>query len=391
MNRLIYKCIAVVFVFLAEVPVPSMAQDQPKFQLGGYVKDLQTVFIPSPDTLPWFSDNTLENRLRLKYYPKSWLTVNAETRTRFMYGDFVKNIPGYTQSIDKHMGAVNLSWSKGARSSYLFHTEIDRLNIDLNLGKWQIVAGRQRVNWGQNLVWNPNDLVNTYNYFNFEYEERPGTDAINVRYYPTYSSVAEAIYVYHAHSDSLSAAALFRFNRWGYDIQLLGGIVQTDWAVGAGWSGSMGKASFRGEATYLAPRIDHGQGEALIAAISSDYTFGEKNHFVHFGALYNSAGKTANAGGIALFTDQQLNPRSLSRGKVNLFGQFSTQPTPLSTVGLSAILNPIDGSAFVSPTVTLSVSENFDFTAVAVLFAGHKNSEYGGVGKMGYLKFKYSF
>jgi hypothetical protein len=388
-NRNIF--IKLLYSFLLTTAVTISAQEPKNYEFGGYIKDLQTVFIPSPDSLPWFSDNTLENRLRFRYFPAEWLTVNAEARSRFMFGDFVRFVPGYRQSNEKHMGSVDLAWSASGRNSYLFHTELDRLNIDINLGRWQLIAGRQRVNWGQNLVWNPNDLVNTYNYFNFEYEERPGTDALSIKYHPSFSSVAEAIYVYHEKSDSISAATLVRFNRWGYDFQFLGGIIQTDWAFGTGWSGSIGTTSFRGEVTWLAPRIDKGQQHAVIAAISGDYTFGTYNNFVHFGALFNSAGKNEDAGGVALFSQEQLNPRSLSRGKVNIFGQYSTQPTPLTTVGLSAIVNPYDGSAFISPTSTFSVSNNFDFTVVLILFTGANGTEYGGVGQMGYLKFKYSF
>lgn len=366
------------------------AQDGPRFEVGGYLKNLQTAFVPSPDTLPWFSDNTLENRLRLKYYPTQWLTVDVQSRSRFMYGDFVKLVPGYRESVEAHMGYADLSWVWGSGSSYILHTELDRLNVKINLGQWQVTAGRQRVNWGQNLVWNPNDLVNTYNYFNFEYEERPGVDALNVRFHPTFASVAEAVYVYHPHSDSMSIGGLYRFNRWGFDIQALGGAFGPDWAVGTGWSGHIGPASFRGEATYLWPRVANGQSNALIAAISADYTFGN-NNYIHVGALFNSSGQTHNAGGIALFDGQALSPRSLSRGRYNLFAQVSGQPTPLITLGVGAIANPTDGSMFVSPTASFSVSDEFDFGAVLILFTGRRGEEFGGIGQLGYLRFRYSF
>lgn len=384
------KFILLLFLFLLTKVVTTSAQELKTYEFGGYIKDVQTVFIPSPDSLPWFSDNTLENRLRFKYFPTKWITVNAESRTRFIYGDFVKLIPGYKESFDQHMGFADLSWVWSRNSSHVINTELDRLNVDFNFGKWQIIAGRQRINWGQNLIWNPNDLVNTYNYFNFEYEERPGTDALNVKYYPTFSSVAEMVFVPHKYADSLTAAGLYRFNRFGYDIQILAGAFQTDWAIGTGWSGSIGRASFRGEATYLLPRIKNGSTEAFIASISGDYTF-ENNSFIHFGALFNSSGKTRNAGGIGLFSQEQLSPRSLSKGKYNLFGQFSAQPTPLLTLGIAAIANPTDGSAFFSPTATYSVAENFDFSTVLILFAGSKNDEFAGIGQMGYLKFRYSF
>jgi hypothetical protein len=390
MVKLFFKVAALIVLFILKTAIPTFAQEPKKIEFGGYIKDVQTVFIPSADTLPWFSDNTLENRLRFKYFPTQWLTVNAESRTRFIYGDFIKLIPGYKESFDQYMGFADLSWVWSRNSSHVINTEIDRLNVDFNFGKWQIIAGRQRINWGQNLIWNPNDLVNTYNYFNFEYEERPGTDALNVKYYPTFSSVAEMVFVPHKNSDSLTVAGLYRFNRFGYDIQILAGAFQTDWAIGTGWSGSIGRASFRGEATYLLPRIENGSTEAFIASISGDYTF-ENNSFIHFGALFNSSGKTRNAGGIGLFSQEQLSPRSLSKGKYNLFGQFSARPTPLLTLGIAVIVNPTDGSAFFSPTATYSVAENFDFSTVLILFAGSKTDEFAGIGQMGYLKFRYSF
>lgn len=379
-----------IILFLTLYAGVALGQISEKMEFGGYVKDVQTVFIPSPDSMPWFSDNTIENRLRFKYLPTNWLTFNAESRTRLVYGDFVR-LPGYMDNMKQHMGEVDLSVSTSEEFSYLAHAEFDRLNIEINLGKWQLTAGRQRVNWGQNLIWNPNDVVNTYNYFNFEYEERSGVDGVTAKYYPSYSSMAEVVWVYHSDVDSMIATGLYRFNLWGYDFQVLGGMVQTDWTLGTGWTGSVGSVSFRGEATYLAPRFDNGVDDAFIASVSADYSFGEHNHYIHGGVLYNSAGKTSVGQSVNMFQQTQVSPRSLSRGKGNLFGQYSMQPTPLITLGVSSIVNPIDGSAFISPTASLSISSNFDFSAVAVLFVGEEGDEYGGVGQMGYIKFKYNF
>jgi hypothetical protein len=379
-----------IFIHILLVSISVLAQNPSKLEFGGYIKDVQTVFVPEPDSLPWFTDNTLENRLKLKYFATEWLTVNAEARNRFIYGDFVK-IPGYAQNIKKHMGQLDLSISGDSRNSVVAHSELDRLNMDITLGKWQIIAGRQRVNWGQNLVWNPNDIVNTYNYFNFEYEERSGVDGITAKFYPSFSSVAEAVWVYHENPDSMISAGLYRFNRWGYDFQILGGMVQTDWALGTGWTGHISKASFRGEITLLAPRIENNQEEAVIGSLSGDYTFGALNNYVHAGILYNSTGKTNVGQSLNMFQETQVSPRSLSRGRVNLFGQYSVQPMPLISLGASAIVNPEDGSAFISPTATFSVANNFDFSAVAIFFLGNSGDEYGGVGQMGYLRFKYSF
>ena len=49
--------------------------------------------------------------------------------------------------------------------------------------KWELTLGRQRINWGVNLAFNPNDLFNAYSLIDFDYQERPGSDAIRFQYF----------------------------------------------------------------------------------------------------------------------------------------------------------------------------------------------------------------
>jgi len=369
----------------------AVAQEVKKYELKGYFKDLQTVYIPSPDSLPWFSDNTIENRLQFKYFPYSWLTVDAQTRSRFMYGDFVKNIPGYKDYIDQHSGYFDMSKVWGYNSSYIAQSEMDRLNVELNLSKWQITLGRQRVNWGMNLIWNPNDIFNTYSYFNFEYEERPGADAISMKYYTGTSSFGELVYQVEDRYEESTFAGLYRFNTHEYDIQLLAGKMKTDFVAGLGWSGRIGDAAFRGEASYFRSYKHFADSKGnFISAISADYAF-PNTLYIQGGFLFNSSGSTDNAGSINLFQQQEMSPKTLSKGKYNLFAQASGQFTPLIQPSISVMFNPSDLSVFVSPLVTISIANNFDFSLVGLLFTGSKDAEYGNNGQMVYLKFKWSF
>lgn len=129
----------------------------------------------------------------------------------------------------------------------MLNTTIDRLWADFNYGKLLARVGRQRINWGQTLIWNPNDIFNVYSFFDFDYIERPGSDAIRLQYYPDYSSSLEMV-VNANYENHITAASLYRFNKWGYDIQFLAGYVNSeDFVVGAGWSGAIGPVSFRGE------------------------------------------------------------------------------------------------------------------------------------------------
>jgi len=52
--------------------------------------------------------------------------------------------------------------------------------------------------------------------------------------------------------NELTVAGLYRFNKWGYDIQFLSGFVNgDDIVIGTGWSGTIGNLSFRGEASWF--------------------------------------------------------------------------------------------------------------------------------------------
>ena len=146
-----------------------------------------------------------------------------------------------------------MSWNILNEQSFFLNTTIDRLWVDFNYGKFQARVGRQRINWGQTLVWNPNDLFNAYSFFDFDYIERPGSDAIRLQYYPGYSSAIEFA-IKADYNDNITASALYRFNKWGYDIQFLAGYVESeDLMAGAGWSGAIGSVSFRGEAAWFQP------------------------------------------------------------------------------------------------------------------------------------------
>jgi hypothetical protein len=105
--------------------------------------------------------------------------------------------------------------------------------------KLQVTAGRQRINWGQTFVWNPNDIFNTYSYFDFDYEEKPGSDAVRVQYFLNPTSAFE-LAAKLDRQNKATIAGLYRFNKLNYDIQFLSGITdEQDFVAGAGWSGQI--------------------------------------------------------------------------------------------------------------------------------------------------------
>ena len=388
------------YLFLAWAILPNQvawAQDdgESKFDFKGYLKYLTTVNFQEVNE-DWITDNLFHNRLEFRYYPSEKWKFDLEMRNRLFYGEFVKlynSVPGlnYADFIDRDNGFFDLSFNWAEGSSYVLNTTIDRLYIDYNSGKWQIRAGRHRINWGQNLVWNPNDVFNAYSYFDFDYEERPGTDAVRVQYFSGATSAAEFVYQLGDDIDDMSFMGLYKFSRWNYDIQFLGGQVKRDLVIGTGWSGDIKGGGFRGEFTYFHDKdsLSEPVGQ-LVASISGDYTM-RNSTYLHASIIYNSKGSTGKAGMINPNILTQTSAKFLTLSRLDIFGQVSYPISPLWRADLASIVNPFDGSFFVGPGVGYSISDNMELLLFGQLFVGDEGTEFGGVGKLFYFRYKWAF
>jgi hypothetical protein len=364
-----------------------------KFDFKGYLKYLTTVNFQDVNE-DWVTDNLLHNRLEFRYYPNEKWKLDLEIRNRLFYGEFVKlynRTMDYGAYIDRDNGFFDLShnWAEG--SSYVLNTTIDRFYFDFTSGKWQVRAGRHRINWGQNLVWNPNDVFNAYSYFDFDYEERPGTDAVRVQYFTGFTSAAEFVYQLGDNIDEMSFMGLYKFSKWDYDIQFLAGQVKRDLVVGAGWSGDIKGGGFRGELTYFHDKdsLNTEVGQ-LMASVSGDYTF-PSSLYLQASVLFNSKGTTGKAGIPNPNILTQTSAKYLTLSRMDLFGQISYQISPLWRGDLASIVNLFDKSFFIGPGVSYSLSDNMELLLFGQLFVGDTGTEFGGIGKLFYFRYKWAF
>ena len=96
-----------------------------------------------------------------------------EIRNRIFYGEQVKQILILEKSSINTMVIQSFAFMD-QRRIFVAQSVIDRMLIQYSDEKWDITIGRQRINWGINNIWNPNDIFNAYNFLEFDYEERPG-------------------------------------------------------------------------------------------------------------------------------------------------------------------------------------------------------------------------
>lgn len=387
-----FKILPLVIFLIILFQISGFGQEEKgsSFSTKGYLKFLQTGLKPNTDGEVMF-DNLIHNRLIFKWFPGTHINAGLEIRNRLFYGDFMKKIPDYNNLIDKNNGYFDISGVLINDSSFVLHSSIDRAYLDLIYGKFQIRAGRQRINWSQNLVWNPNDLFNAYSFFDFDYEERSGVDAIRIQYYPGLTSSAELVYEIGEKVEKMSLAGLYRFNSGSFDYQFLGGYIKDDWVLGTGWSGNIGGAAFRGELTWFYSNNDTiSQRSNFVGAVSGDYTFSDKI-YLHLAILYNTSGSVAKAPFSQNLFFTNLSAKSLTPARTELLAQLTYPVTPLINTGLSIIINPYDGSFFVGPSLSVSLMDNLELLLMGQFFAGSDGTEYGDISNLLYWRIKWSF
>jgi hypothetical protein len=254
--------------------------------------------------------------------------------------------------------------------------------------KWSVRAGRQRINWGISTMWNPNDVFNTYNFLDFDYEERPACDAAKVQYQLGNMSTMEVAVSKTAGPDEkMIGSGRYFTNRWTYDFQFLAGWYLDQLTAGIGWSGSIGEAGFKGESQYFFERDTI--LNQLNIVLESDYIFGN-GWYVNLSGLYNSRGidEPITLADVAFF---QLSPRQPMPTKWNALTAISKQITPLFIATASFIYSPGTNLLIVLPSVQYNLSTNLDFDFVWQSFFTEQPEGFTGLSHRIFLRFKWSF
>ena len=380
----IFSTILIVFFLIAQ---SGQSQDKNPISLNGYLTSMQSVMFDSLSG-PFQNENLLHNRLNFKGYVRNSITFSAELRNRLFTGDLVRLGKYYSNLIGIDEGLVDMSWNVFEEQSFLLNTSVDRLWIDFHSGNFQITLGRQRINWGQAFVWNPNDIFNAYSFFDFDYVEKPGSDVIRLQYFTSSSSVMELAVKVDNNKDP-TAAGLFRFNKWGYDVQLIAGFVEgKEIVLGTGWSGDIGSISLRGEASWFNDYRDFPENEGTVLITTGVDRIFKDNSMAQIQIMYSNNPLSLND--FNSFYSGSLSSKDLAFSKFSAFGRFTWATTPLLNLSASAMWFPDLEGFFAGPALDFSLAENIDFS----LLWQHFNSIMGGSKtriNLVFLRLKYNF
>ncbi len=387
-------------LFLSSIYISAQTDS---YSIGGYAKYLFST-VKYNQTEQRYYDHLIHTRLNTKWYPLSNLTGTFELRFRTYFGTSVEKYPDYSHLIKSYQPLMNLDvflWNNKSSIGYL---EADRIYFDYFSGNLQTTIGRQRIAWGTSWVWNPLDIFNPKSVLDFDHEELPGVDALRLQYYTGPVSKIELSLAPAREKENSSYALLYSNNAFDYDFNFIAGFHKERWIIGTGWSGDILEAGFRGEITYsqnperinyfdnvYSPynieSISSNTNNVLNFVLSGDYTF-PNSFYIHTEILYNSNGKSKDIG---LFNQEAAQLGMLSASRWSVYQEFSYDITPLMRGSVFTILNPIDKSFVLVPSLSYSIITNLDLYLIGLFFNGSDRTEYGNYGHFFYARLKYSF
>jgi hypothetical protein len=412
----------IIAIFILLIPIIGISQDTPvvksktsivkkkkkkkrdpnkpkKWEIGGYVKYLTSVyFLHNAAPLPpliMLQDNLIHNRINFKWYINDAFTFKADLRTRIFFGELTKLRPNYGATIVSGDSIKNgyrdyLSWAIFDKPEAVIHTILDRFYLQYSKGNWDIRLGRQRINWGINTIWNPNDIFNAYSFTDFDYEERPGSDALRIQYFTGVASSIEVAVKVFTRVENITAGFLWKTNKWDYDFQVLAGIYGQDIVVGGGWAGNIKDAGFKGEFSYFYNYADTTTNRhSFTGTFSFDYIFKSQTYLVA-GFMYNMNGATkVNTAQLFLYN---ASAKNLYPYKYSIFLTVMHPITQMFNVGLTAVYSPgEDHSLFISPTFSYSIKENWDISLIGQIALNQSGDYYISPTQIFFLRLKFSF
>lgn len=359
--------------------------------LGNYSQINQDAFGPLGALLPKnTSDYQIHQRLNIRYQAQEAWYFEMGLRNRLFWGYQVRELPQSLDDLDADMGAVDMSWTVWNDGNTALVSVIDRLYGRYTDEHWEIRLGRQRINWGRNTVWNPNDIFNQYNYLDFDYDERRGTDAVMAQYFFSGFKSLELAYAPGRADDAGVAAARWLFPVGMYDMQLIGGLYHNDWVLGGGWAGSIKGVGFKGEVSFYTPRNDLGS-ENLLFSPSIDYNF-PNQLYAQVGYLYNQEGTDRTEALLGVSGGQVLEAKNLFPFRSSYFAQLSYPLHPLVTADASAIWTDGLQAAIWIPSIRYNWKQNIDWLILAQIFTGQSfDEEFSMLSTSVFARISYSF
>lgn len=362
------------------------ASPKPKWEVNGYLKNMQNI---SFDHLykQDVSGNLLHNRINIKWMPADEITVVAQLRNRLFWGEEIKRTPQFASYLKNSNEKLNMQVLWINSPSVVLHSNTERLYADYRKEKWNVRVGRQRINWGVTTTWNANDVFNSYNFLDFDYEERQGVDAAKLQYQFSDFGTVELAYAASQGKGNDIAAARFSANKWNYDVHAVAGMVQQQATIGTGWAGSIKESGFKGELQYYFKHT--ARKDRLNIVLEWDRVF-KKGWYTNAAVLFNSRGIDTVVSNFYTI-DLKLSPQNMMPTKWNMIATASKEITPLLSAIASVLYTPGTNLVILLPSLRYDLATNLTADLIGQSFFAEQQNRFRAINTRCFLRVKWNF
>lgn len=313
--------------------------------------------------------------------------IYAALDNEMINGNFVKtaDFDLVKQKSEKNLDWLPVQWTLIDEKENYYTTYLYRGYIRYYDPKFQIIAGKQNINWGRCHFWSPMDLFNPNSPLDIEKDERVGVDAASITASITDLVSLDLIYVPYGALKKSGFATRTLCRIENYDVFLMVGQFKEDNVIGACIDGYLGGASIREECTYT---WEHGGNKFFRSVTGIDYTFPNK---LRMGGEYFFNGAATDINKDIFLSSYQYSAHVLTMRKNLIGAQVGYDLSPLLKWDNYVIFDLDGRSIFLNPELKYNMKPNLDITLGVQIFSGIGSSEFGEYKDVYYAELKYYF
>lgn len=318
-------------------------------------------------------------RLEPRAFPARWLTLFGayEQRLRVASSSSALSSPGLPRAdATAPFRVVALEGALSNGPSHSWWHEVDRLALSFHLPKVELTIGRQALGWGRGMMFGAVDVFAPFTPLEVDREWRRGVDAVRLDVQVGPKASVELVGVFGDHLERSAFAGRARGYLGPVDAELVGGWRAKDWFVGVTASASVFDAELHGElAAFFLPepwRYGGAFGNdrlVLKAVLGASYQFALGEGLTAVVEYHASGfGLPFPVSALDLAFDSALQTRFL-RGDFQILGRHVlaasvSYPVDLTlATSLQVLVDPLDGSGVVAPTVSWDFAESVSLLA----------------------------
>lgn len=282
---------------------------------------------------------------------------------------------------------LHLGWTVHEGTRVNWRHRFDRLNLSYARNAVTATLGRQAVSWATTLFLSPADPFVPFDPSDPFREYRTGVDAVRVQWYAGQLTLVDLVVRGADTPGGRTVTALVRGRTQvrGWELSAWGGALHDEGAAALGVTGTAAGSAIRGEAEV---RRDTAGRAVVRAALGVDRRFSLLGRDLYAVVEYQhdplAASRPSELAAAAISpaaTRQEL--QVLGQDEVAAQGSYQVQP--LISAELLALWNLRDGSALVSPALSISLTNEMNLRVGAFLPTGAGTSPTGPRSEYGLL------